>query len=118
MAYTYNIPKHRRGDTWKGINAIGITINDTPINLSDAQIDMEFREDYDAPVALKLSTTTSTISVLPSLSSFRVLPLVINIPPATYKYDAQVTTNKSSQTLSAVNTYMEGSWEIYFDITM
>lgn len=117
MSYTYNIPKHRRGDTWKGINAIGIKINGTPINLADSQIDMEFREDYDAPVALKLSTTTSTISVLPSLTAFRVLPLTIDIPPATYKYDTQVITNKSSQTLSAVNTYMDGTWEIYFDIT-
>lgn len=117
MSYTYNIPKHRRGDTWKGIDAIGIKINGTPINLADSQIDMEFREDYDAPVALKLSTTTSTISVLPSLTAFRVLPLTIDIPPATYKYDTQVITNKSSQALSAINTYMDGTWEIYFDIT-
>ena len=117
MAYTYNIPKHRRGDTWKGINAIGIKINGTPIVLSDSQIDMEFREDYDAPVALKLSTTNSTISVLPSLSAFTIPPLLIDIPPATYKYDTQVTTNKSSPTLSAIDTYMDGTWEIYFDIT-
>lgn len=117
MAYTYNIPKHRRGDTWKGINAIGITINGTPINLSDAQIDMELREDYDAPVALKFSTTTSTISVLPSLTAFRILPSTIDIPPATYLYDIQVTTNASSQSLSSVDTYMEGNWPIYFDIT-
>ena len=117
MAYTYTIPKHRRGDTWSGINSIGITINGTPIDLSDAQIDMEFREDYDSPVTLKLSTTTSTISVLPSLTAFKVLPQTINVPPATYKYDTQITTNVSSTTLSAVNTYMDGTWEIYFDIT-
>lgn len=112
----YDIPKHRRGDTWKGIDSIGITINGIPINLSGAQIDMELREDYDAPVALKLSTTTSTISVLPSLTAFKVFPLVINIPPATYKYDIQVTTDANTS-LSAVNTYMEGNWEIFFDIT-
>lgn len=117
MAYTYNIPKHRRGDTWKGIDSVGIKINGTPIDLSDSQIDMEFREDYDAPVALKLSTTTSTISVFPSLTAFKVLPQTIDIPPATYRYDTQIITNKTSTTLSAVNTYMDGSWEIYFDIT-
>ena len=117
MAYTYTIPKHRRGDTWKGIESIGITINGTSIDLSDAQVDMELREDYDAPAALKLSTTTSTISVLPSLTAFKILPLVVNIPPANYKYDIQVTTDVSSNTLSSVNTYMEGTWEIYFDIT-
>ena len=117
MAYTYTIPKHRRGDTWKGIDAIGITVNGTPLNLSGAQIDMELREDYDAPVALKFSTTTATISVLPSLTAFKIFPQTIDIPPATYKYDVQVSTNKSSATLSAVDTYMEGTWEIYFDVT-
>jgi hypothetical protein len=112
MAYTYTIPKHRRGDTWKGINAIGIKINGTPINLSGARIDMEFREDYDAPVAFSLSTTTSTISVLPSLSAFTIPPILIDIPPANYKYDTQITSR-----LGIVDTYMDGTWEIYFDIT-
>lgn len=117
MAYTYNIPRHRRGDTWKGIGSIGITINSTPIDLSDAQVDMELREDYDAPVALSFSTANSTISILPSLTAFSIPPQTVNIPPATYKYDIQVITDISSQSLSAVTTYMEGNWEIYFDIT-
>jgi hypothetical protein len=112
MAYTYNIPKHRRGDTWKGINAIGIKVNGAPINLSGAKVDMEFREDYDAPAILSLSTTTSTISVLPSLSAFTIPAILIDIPPATYKYDTQITS-----ALGVVNTYMEGTWEIYFDVT-
>jgi hypothetical protein len=117
MGNTYNIAKHRRGDTWPGIKAIGITINGSPIDLSDAQIDMELKRDYDYPAVLKLSTTTSTISVLPQLSAFTILPQVIEIPPAIYKYDIQIKTHISSSTLSAVNTYIEGTWEIYFDIT-
>ena len=112
MSYTYNIPKHRRGDTWRGINAIGIKVNGTPINLSGARIDMEFREDYDAPVAFSLSTTTSTISVLPSLSAFTIPPILVDIPPATYKYDTQITMANGT-----IDTYMDGAWEIYFDIT-
>ena len=87
MAYTYNFPKHRRGDTWDGINTIGISVNNVPVNLSGAVITMELREDYDAPPALSLSTTTSTVSVLPSLSAFTIPPIVIDIPPATYLYD-------------------------------
>lgn len=112
MSYTYNIPKHRRGDTWKGINAIGIRINGVPVNLSGARVDMEFREDYDAPVAFSLSTTTSTISILPSLSAFTIPPILVDIPPATYKYDTQITFANGT-----VDTYMDGTWEIYFDIT-
>ena len=109
---TYTIPRHRRGDTWDGINTIGIKVNGTPVNLSGAQVVMEFREDYDSPIALTLSTLTSTISVLPNLSSVRVLPVLIDIPPATYKWDLQI--NYSNTT---VKTYLEGTWEIYFDIT-
>jgi hypothetical protein len=73
---------------------------------------MEFREDYDSPVALSLSTLTSTISVLPNLSSIKVLPVLVDIPPATYKWDLQVTYPST-----LVKTYLEGTWEIYFDIT-
>jgi len=112
MAYTYNIPKHRRGDTWDGINSIGIKVNGTPINLSGAKVDMELREDYDAPVVFSLSTTTSTISVLPTLSAFKVLPTLIDIPPATYSYDIQIT-----YPTGIIKTYMEGKWEIFFDVT-
>lgn len=112
---TYNIPRHRRGDTWDGINTIGIKVNGVPVNLSAAEVSMEFREDYDSPVALKLSTTTSTISVLPNLSSIKVLPVLIDIPPATYKYDLQVTYTVPP---TSVKTYLEGAWEIYYDITV
>ena len=109
---TYNIPKHRRGDTWDGINKIGITINSIPVNLSGAKVTMQFREDYDAPTALTLSTETSTITVLPDLSSVRVLPVIVDIQPATYKYDLQVTFPDKQ-----IKTYLEGTWQIYFDIT-
>lgn len=112
MAYTYNFPRHRRGDTWDGINSIGISVNGVPVNLSGAVISMELREDYDAPAAFSLSTTTSTVSVLPSLSAFTIPPVLIDIPPATYLYDIQIT-----YPTGIIKTYMEGKWEIYFDVT-
>lgn len=108
----YNIPKHRRGDTWDGINKIGITVNGVPVNLSGAKVTMELKEDYDAPSALTLSTTTSTILILPDLSSVKILPTIVNIQPGTYKYDLQVTYPDTQ-----IKTYLEGTWEIYFDIT-
>lgn len=108
----YNIPRHRRGDTWDGISAVGIKENGIPVNLSGALISMEFREDYDAPVALTLSTITNTISVLPTLSAITILPIIIGIPPANYIYDLQVV-----YPTTRTKTYMQGSWEIYFDVT-
>ena len=110
---TYNIPSHRRGDTWPGFNKIAITVDGAPINLSGCDIKIEFREDYDAPVALTLTTQTSTIVIQPGLSSLTVPPLIVDIPPGTYKYDLQITNNITK----AINTYMEGYWEIYYDIT-
>lgn len=109
---TYNIPKHRRGDTWDGINKIGITINGIPAVLSGARVAMQLREDYDAPAVLSLTTDTSAIIILPDLSSVKILPTIIDIQPATYKYDLQVTYPNLT-----VKTYLEGTWEIYFDIT-
>lgn len=110
---TYTIPPHRRGDTWDGINKIGITVNGTPINLSGSMVIMEFKEDYDAPSALTLSTVTSTIEILPDLSSVKILPIIVNIQPGTYRYDLQVTYPDTK----TIKTYLEGTWEIYFDIT-
>jgi len=113
MAQTFNIPRHRRGDTWAGFNKIAITIDGVPINLSGCSIKIEFREDFDAPIALTLSTEASTVIIQPGLSSFTVPPIVIDIPPATYLYDVQVTNSITN----AINTYMEGKWEVYYDIT-
>lgn len=108
----YNIPSHRRGDTWDGINKIGITINGVPVNLAGATVTMELREDYDAPAVLTLSTTASTILVLPDLSSIQIPPVIVDVQPATYRYDIQVTYPNAQ-----VKTYLEGKWEIYFDVT-
>jgi len=112
MAFVYNIPRHRRGDTWDGFKSVGIRTNNIPINLSGAIISMEVREDYDAPVSFSLSTLTSTIKILPSLSAFTIPPVVVDIAPAKYFYDIQITFPSS-----IIKTYMDGRWEIYFDIT-
>jgi hypothetical protein len=109
---TYNIPKHRRGDTWDGISGIGIKVNNIPVNLSGSTVTMEFREDFDSPVALSLSTTTSTIHIQNNLSSINIPPYIINMVPGIYKYDMQVTYPDTT-----TKTYMGGTWEIYFDVT-
>ena len=110
---TYNIPKHRRGDTWDGINSIGIKVNNTPVNLSGAIVKMDFREDFDSPVVLTFSTETSTILIQPSLTSVNIPHRLINIPVGMYKYDLQV-----EFPTGIVKTYMNGVWEIFYDVTV
>jgi hypothetical protein len=108
---TYNIPRHRRGDTWDGINNISITQNGVPVNLTNASVKMEFRQGIDTPVAMTFSTANSGITIT-SVSSVRVMPRLIEVPFSTYKYDLQVTFSTG-----VVKTYISGEWPIIADIT-
>jgi hypothetical protein len=113
MAYTYVIPKHRRGDTWNGINSIVITSDGSPVNLTGASIKMELREDIDAPVALTLSTEDGTIVINdPLQGTLTIPPILIDIPFGNYLYDLQITFANG-----VVKTYLLGTWEIVADIT-
>jgi hypothetical protein len=74
---------------------------------------MEFRQDLDAPVALTLSTTDSSIIVTNAVGGIISIPSKkIEVPFAKYFYDLQVT-----YSTGVVKTYMSGTWEIIADIT-
>jgi hypothetical protein len=110
---TYNIPPHRRGDTWDGINSITIKVNGVPIDLTNAEIKMEFRQSLDYPVVLTLSTTDNSIIIVNTLNGNIQIPSKkIEVPFGKYFYDLQV-----AYPNGVVKTYMEGSWEIVADIT-
>lgn len=109
---TYNIPSHRRGDTWDGINSIAISVNSVPVVLSGSKITMEFRQDIDSPVVMTFSTETSTIQIL-NANTIRIPARKIEVPFGTYQYDLQVT-----YSTGVVKTYMSGIWEIVPDITV
>jgi len=109
---TYNIPPHRRGDTWDGINSISISVNGVPINLSGAAVRMDFRQSLDSPIVMTFSSETGTIDIL-NVNTIRLPSRKIEVPFGKYFYDLQVTYLDGS-----VKTYMEGSWEITPDITV
>jgi hypothetical protein len=110
---TYNIPCHRRGDTWAGISSITILVNGVPVNLQNASAKIEFRSNVDAPVALTLSTTDGSILISQPLNGkIQIPPRLIEIPYGKYYYDLQVTFPNGT-----IKTYMSGTWEIAFDIT-
>jgi hypothetical protein len=109
----YNIPTHRRGDTWDGISSISISRNDLPFNLADKTAKMQLREDIDSPVVLELSIENGKILYNDNNNSLQIPPQIINILPGTYKYDLQVTSFDGTFN----KTYIEGSWTIIADIT-
>jgi hypothetical protein len=109
----YNIPSHRRGDTWAGIGSLTIFVNSSALNLQGSDIKMEFRQSIDSPVALTLSTQTSSIIInQTTLGLIQIPPKLIEIPFGEYFYDLQITFPNG-----VVKTYMSGTWEITPDIT-
>ena len=109
----YDIPKHRRGDTWVGISSFPLTVNGIPVNLTNAAIKIDFKKQVDSPVALTLSTAASSIVITqPTQGIFSIPARIINIPFGLYLYDVQVTFSSG-----IITTYVEGAWEIVADIT-
>jgi len=112
---TYDIPPHRRGDTWDGINSITINVNSTPIDLTNAKVKIDFRQSIDSPAALTLSTDNNGIVIIqPSTTGkIKLLPKLIEIPFGKYLYDLQVIYPSG-----IVKTYISGTWTILPDITL
>jgi hypothetical protein len=111
---TYDIPAHLRGDTWSGISSIVIQTGGVPVDLTNAIIIMQVREEVDSPVVLELSTTNGAVQIAndPTIGTFSFLPLIVDIPFDSYIYDIQITLQTGY-----VKTYLTGSWEILPDIT-
>jgi hypothetical protein len=109
---TYTITPHKRGDTWDGISSISFNVNGVPINLTNANVAIEFRQNMDYPVALRLEVGDGIEIVNPSTGTIRILPRIIQMPPGKYLYDLQIVFSDGT-----IKTYMSGSWEILPDIT-
>jgi hypothetical protein len=110
---TYDIPDHRQGDTWDGINSICIQVNGIPANLTGASIKADFRRSIDSPVVLSFSSTNGSIIVTDASGGIiQFPPRLIKIPPGKYFYDLQVT-----YPTGVVKTYFSGTWIIISDFT-
>lgn len=110
----YEIPPHISGDTWYGINELTLSRNGSAVNLSGAYLEMQVRYSIDSPSVLTLSTANSGIVILNPLTSGKItIPKrIVNIPPATYKFDL-----KSVLYTEETTTEMSGYWQITPSIT-
>jgi hypothetical protein len=108
----YNIPAHRRGDTWEGIGSITINYNNNPIDLTNAIIKMEVREGIDSPAVITFTSEDNTILKNDAANGIFSIPgTIIDIPFGKYIYDIQIAT------LEKTKTYIGGTWEIVSDVT-
>jgi hypothetical protein len=107
----YDIPSHISGDTWTGINTITIKENGTFVDLTDCNIYIQFRFNYNvaSPVMYECSTENDTILILNPLSGILSIPeQLVNIPVGKYSYDLVV----NNITNNTFKTYLSGMWEI------
>lgn len=108
----YNFPQHINGDTFNGVT-FTVSVNSTPLNLTDAVIKMQARTSSGA-LALELNTTDSEIEIITPLSGiFSVKEQIISVTDAgKFNYDIQITLSDGT-----VKTYIEGTWQILPSVT-
>ncbi len=110
MASTYDIKKHKKGDTWNG-GTFTLEVNAAPADLTDAAITSTFRDPNGDPRATFSVDDGITITDA-AAGEFKFDKQVINWPAATYIYDIQITFANGD-----VKTYIAGTWPICQDAT-
>lgn len=110
----YNFPAHIKGDTFNGI-LFTVTVNSAPLDLTDAEINMDLRLTPDTAVIAEHFDSDGngiTIDAVPATGKFTFDAQIINISAANYYYDIEVTFPST-----AVKTYIGGRWNILQDVT-
>jgi hypothetical protein len=110
---SYTIPKHRTGDTWKGIKNITIFRMGSALNLLSAVAKMQVRHQTDAPHLLEFTSENGTILFNDAENGVLSIPQVlVDIPVGNYLWDLQITLSSGE-----VKTFISGDWTIIPDIT-
>lgn len=109
----YNIPAHKAGDTWKGIAGITIFRDGSALDLTGATAKMQVRFQIDSPTVVEFSSQNNTITfIAPTSGILSIPPQIIDVPPATYLYDLEITLASGE-----VKTWLEGKWPINSHVT-
>ena len=115
MASTYNFPNHIKGDTMQEV-VFTITVNDNPLDLTGAEINMDMRLSTDIRTLAKRFTSTGgdpTIEITNAAGGiFKVIEQIVDVPAGTYNYDIEITLADET-----VKTYIAGTWIITQDQT-
>ena len=110
---TYNFPNHVKGDTFiaRQISFSSVTHN-APIDLTNAEIKIDFKENADSEPAYFWSTSDNSIIITDGPNGIVTMTAkVIDALASTYIYDIQVNNN------GIIKTYFTGSMKIIQDIS-
>ena len=109
---SFNIPPHVSGDTFQDL-FFTIMVNEQPLDLSNVQIDIWFRQQSPKGIIrLKLSTTDNTLTKSDIAGQFLIPSQIIDLKPNRYYYDIQLTLDTGK-----VYTYVSGYFNILSSIT-
>ena len=106
----YNFPNHISGDTFKGISAITLLENGSPIDLTDCSVYVQFRSIFNlaSPVVFQFLSDEGNIGVtIPALGIISIPAQIIDVPAGEYDYDLQVMFPDG-----VVKTYLKGRFKI------
>jgi hypothetical protein len=110
---SYNFPNTIRGDSFDGV-LFTVTVNGTPLDLSNAEIQMDLRLAPTSPIIKHFAVGTGfTIAADPTTGVFSFDSWSpVNVDVANYYYDIQITLDNGE-----IKTYISGRWNILQDIT-
>ena len=113
----YNFPDNVNGDYWPGVSSIVYNVDGIPVDLTDAQVDMQLKPRPDADPTLSFSTLDGSITITTPASTGEIMikGRVIDITPQTYFYDIKYHIPSIAPTF--VKTPLGGKLNVMADIT-
>jgi hypothetical protein len=115
MSYRYDFRRHRRGDTFDGVNFTVLLANEVPVDLTGASIEAQFRYGSKrGELSLTLSTDNGGIAITDDINGKFSLPaFIVDFEKSgEYFYDIQITFPAGT-----IKTWVSGAWEILDDVT-
>lgn len=116
MAQTYNFNKHKKGDTFLGLD-MQILVNGTPITTTDYNVRMQLRRtaSKSSPVAFEFNSNGEKDGLIVKNGNgiIHFNSVVIDIPSGKYYHDIEfehIDTGK-------IRTWVEGYWIIESEVT-
>jgi hypothetical protein len=114
----YNLPDHRKGDTFLGVE-FEVIVNGVAIDVADYDIKMQFRKTAGriSDVVLELSTDNDRLERLEPTTDgkFKIVEWLVDIPAGVYVFDIQFTKLDDG---GRIRTWIKGTWKILEEVTI
>ncbi len=108
MKVNYSIPTHTKGDTFEGVRFTLLNQDGSPVDITNASIEMGVSVDTQTPAFYTFSTANDKIDIINGANGvFELKEHIVNFDAATYFYQIKFTFPSGT-----VKTYIEGFWEI------